>query len=126
MIERIIGWFLIIWGLIILIRPEFFRAKLTKKAYKKIRWTLLFFFIGLISPLFSVVGIIKWALLRWVVYLLILVGLMYLFFKSTRKAYEQIVSLVQLLPVPVLRGIGLFYLILGLFMAHIVRLPFGR
>ncbi len=126
MIERIVGWFLIIWGLIILIRPEIFRTKLTKKAYKKVRWILLFFFFGLISPLFSAAGIIKWPLIRWISYLVIIVGLILLFLKTTRRAYEKIISLVQLLPVSVLRGIGLFYLFLGLLMAHLMRIPFVK
>lgn len=112
MIAKIIGLIWVVWGILILIKPEILRKKLQTKGIKKLKKNLflltLFLSITLIVASFKASGLSK------ILLVLGIVGIFKAFIFLKSKASDKLIAFSANLSLSVYRAGGAFYIILGL------------
>ena len=113
MIAKIIGLVWVIWGIVILIKPEILRKKLQTKGSKKLKKNLflltLFLSFTLIIASFKADG-----LLPKVILVLGISGIFKAFILLKSKASDKLIAFLSNLSLTVYRSGGAFYIVIGL------------
>lgn len=117
MLNKIVGIFFLLLGILFFLKPRLFLRWIQKKAHKRLKLLLfgILFFLGgaLLKIGFSFPG--------WLAKLLILVGLFFLvkgILILKAKASQQILEVSSRIPINVYRASSLFYIILGLYLLY--------
>ena len=115
MIVKIIGLIWVVWGILILIKPEILRKKLQTKGNKKLKKNLflltLFLSITLIIASFKASGLLPKILL-----VLGIIGIFKAFIFLKSKASDKLVAFSSSLSLTIYRVGGALYVVLGLIM----------
>ncbi len=113
MIAKIIGLIWIVWGILILIKPEILRKKLQTKGSKKLKKNLflltLFLSITLIIASFKASGLLPKTLL-----VMGILGIFKAFIFLKSKASDKLIAFSSSLPLTVYRAGGSLYIVIGL------------
>jgi len=113
MIAKIIGLIWIVWGILILIKPEILRKKLQTKGSKKLKKNLflltLFLSITLIMASFKASGLLPKILL-----VLGIMGIFKAFIFLKSKASDKLIAFASSLSLTVYRVGGALYIAIGL------------
>lgn len=113
MIAKIIGLIWVIWGVIVLVKPEALRKKLQIKGSKKLKKSLflliLFFSFTLIIAALKADGILFKVLI-----VLGLLGLFKAFIFLKSKVSDKLIELSSKLSLAIYRAAGAIYIVIGL------------
>ncbi len=113
MIATIVGWILIIWGVIFMIKPEFLRKRLQKKSQKTIRKVILgiiiSFSVFIIIAAFKTEGIVAKILV-----VLAIIGVIKAILMVKSKVSDKLISWYMKLPVKVMVLGGVVQVLIGI------------
>ena len=108
----ILGWFLILTGILFLFRPERARKKLTRMSFRPVKWILLIAGVYLAGIIISLTGKIN-SLLAFLLLVLIIVPVVILYFILKKKLFKQFVAWFSRIPVRHLRLFAVFQVAIG-------------
>lgn len=113
MIAKIIGLIWVVWGILILVKPEILRKKLQTKGIKKLKKNL--FLLTLFLSITLIIASLKASgLLPKVLLILGIIGIFKAFIFLKSKASDKLIAFSANLSLSVYRAGGAFYIILGL------------
>ena len=113
----ILGWILIISGIIFLIKPERARNKMLKQGFGVIKGVLVVIAIYLILFLMSLAGKSRGILSTLI--LLVLLIVVVAFFKLKKKTFLKLQEQFKKIPVKILRIYAIIQIIIGLLMVFL-------
>ncbi len=115
MIAKIIGIIWVIWGIVILVKPEILRKKLQTKGSKKLKKNL--FLLTLFLSITLIIASLKASgLLPKILLVLGIIGIFKAFIFLKSKASDKLIAFSANLSLSVYRAGGALYLVLGLIM----------
>ena len=119
MIAKIIGLIWVVWGIMILIKPEILRKKLQTKGSKKLKKNL--FLLTLFLSITLIIASLKASgLLPKVLLVLGIIGIFKAFIFLKSKASDKLIAFSANLSLTVYRVGGVLYVILGLCMMKFI------
>lgn len=110
----ILGWILIISGIIFLLNPEKARNKLLKRGFKIIKGFLLLLAIYLIIASFSLAG--KVSGISTILSLVLAIAIIVAFFKLKKKTYLHLQEQFIKIPIRFLKVYAVIQIIIGILM----------
>lgn len=116
----IIGWYLVITGLLFLVNPEKARIKLVRSGFGIVKLNILlicFFLWGVLSKLSQALS----GIIQTIVFLGGLVGLILLFLWTSKAAKKKLTALVNRLSINVLKRFAWGQVIVGGLMVYFQR-----
>ncbi len=116
----ILGWFLVITGIIFLVQPEKARKKLVSQGLGTVAWGLRLALIYVFLLSLSLAGKINGTLSTLFV-IAVLIGLIWTYFYVMKKSLKLITEKLALLSVKTLKGYALVQIIVGALMIMLHR-----
>jgi len=112
-IVKIIGFIWVIWGILVLIKPEILRKKLQTKGSKKLKKNL--FLLTLFLSITLIIASLKASgLLPKILLVLGIIGIFKAFIFLKSKASDRLIAFSASLPLTVYRAGGALYIVIGL------------
>jgi len=115
MLVKFMGWLLVVWGIIFLLKPEALRNKLVKKGIKRLKKTL-FLITFAVSILFITTAFKMHGVISKVILVFGIMGIIKAFLFLKEKTGQKMLDLATNMPIICFRIGAIFYIALGVMM----------